>query len=126
MFGIDNMDAPDPNRYYHLNSADIVIPNMDAWRVMWDFDTLHQLVNDLPDDSSLAKRALWAANNMMNVFVEGDVGSLEACREAARGVLGENWVEEIQKESETAEKQKGTLWGVGHWCVTTLPTCHHS
>jgi alpha-mannosidase len=115
MFGQNGTDAPDPNRYYQLNSADLVVLNMDAWRVLWDFDTLHQLNNDLPGDSSLSKRALWAANEMMNVFVEGDVDSLKRCREVAEMVLGKEWEKDIEKDSKSADKQDGSLWGVGHW-----------
>jgi alpha-mannosidase len=112
MFGADNMFPVDPNRTFRLNSADLVVPNMDAWRVMWDFDSLHQLVNDLPGDSSLAKRAQNSANEMMNAFVEGDV-----TREVAERVLGHGWTEDIEKDSKAAENQHGTLWGVGHWYV---------
>jgi alpha-mannosidase len=115
MFGADNQGPIDPNRTFRLNSADLVVPNMEAWRVLWDFDTLHQLNNDLPGDSSLGKRALWAANHMMNVFQEGEVDSLKDCRKVAEMVLGEGWTEEIEKDSKKADKQDGTLWAIGHW-----------
>jgi alpha-mannosidase len=117
MFGQNGMDPPDQNRYYRLNSADLVVPNMEAWRVLWDFDTLHQLVNDLPGDSSLAKRAMWAANEMMNVFEEGNPESLPRCRKVAEMVLGEGWSKEIEEDSKSASKQTGTLWAIGHWYV---------
>jgi alpha-mannosidase len=117
MFGIDNMDPPNPNRYYRLNSADLVVPNMDAYGVLWDFDTLHQLVNDLPGDSSLAKRALYAANEMMNTFQEGDAESLPKCRAVAERVLGAGWRDAIDKDSKQAAKQEGSLWAIGHWYV---------
>ena len=115
MFGQNGMDPPDQNRYYRLATADLVVPNMEAWRVLWDFDTLHQLNNDLPGDSSLSKRALWAANEMMNVFELGDNESLTKCRKVAAEVFGIDWDKDIQKDSEAAGKQKGTLWAVGHW-----------
>jgi len=117
MFGINDMDPPDPNRYYKLNSADLVVPNMEAYGVLWDFDTLHQLVNDLPGDSSLAKRALYAANEMMNVFEEGNAESLPRCRAVAERVLGAGWREAIEKDSHKASKQEGSLWAIGHWFV---------
>lgn len=115
MFGQNGENPPDQNKYYTINSADLVVPRMDAWRVMWDFNTLHQLVNDLPSDSSLRNRALWAANQMMNVFREGDPSSLQECRKVAELVLGEDWEKDIGRDSEKASKQVGTLWGVGHW-----------
>ncbi|KAK1922964.1 alpha-mannosidase [Papiliotrema laurentii] len=119
MFGQNGMDPPDQNRYYRLNSADLVVPNMEAWRVLWDFDTLHQLVNDLPGDSSLAKRAMWAANEMMNVFEEGNPESLPRCRKVAEMVLGEGWPKEIEEDSKSASKQTGTLWAIGHCHIDT-------
>ncbi|KAJ7242234.1 hypothetical protein C8J57DRAFT_1557899 [Mycena rebaudengoi] len=34
-----------------LNSADLVVPNQDAWRLMWDFQTLRELVDTLPENT---------------------------------------------------------------------------
>ena len=115
MFGQNGMDPPDQGKYYRLNSADLVVPNMEAWRLMWDFDALHQLVNELPDDSSLAMRAQWTANEVMNVFQRGDLASVSKARKVVQSVMGKAWEEEIEKESQSAGKQTGTLWGVGHW-----------
>ena len=115
LFGQNGMDPPDPNRYYRLNSADLVVPRMEAWRCLWDFDTIHQLANDLPGDSSLRNRALYTANQMMNVFERGNPDSLPAVRKVAEDVLGEAWEKGILKDSHKAGKQQGTLWAVGHW-----------
>ncbi|EIW69817.1 hypothetical protein TREMEDRAFT_43495 [Tremella mesenterica DSM 1558] len=114
MFGQNGMDPPDPNRYYQLGIADLVVPNMEAWRLLWDFDAIHQLVNDLPGDTPLRMKALWVANEMMNVFQVGNVDSISKAREVGKVVLGEKWMEEIELESKHAEKQEGALWGVGH------------
>ena len=114
MFG---QDRPDNESFYTINSADLVVPNQDAWRLMWDFDTLHQIYNTLPDDSSLAMRAMWAANEIMNVFQEGKLESIAPCRKVAEMILGADWEKEIASESDKAASQKGTLWGVGHWYV---------
>ena len=115
MFGQSGMDAPDHDRMYRLNSADLVVPNQEAWRLMWDFNAIHQIYNTLPSDSSLAMRAQWAANQIMNVFQVGDLESVGPARKVAEMILGSDWEEEVGKESVRAEKQKGTLWGVGHW-----------
>jgi alpha-mannosidase len=113
MFGQNGMDPPDQNRYYWLNSCDLVVPNMEAWRLMWDFDHLHQLVDNLPDDCPMHMKAQWTANEIMNVFQTGDMESVKAARKTAEAILGEAWEDKVQKESESAEKQKGTLWGIG-------------
>jgi alpha-mannosidase len=109
MFGIDNMSPPDQNRYYALNSADLVVPNMEAWRLMYDFQTLRQTVQELPRDTPLRDRCLHVANEMMNVFESGSLESVARCRKVAEEILGEDW------ESRKASKERGSLWGVGHW-----------
>jgi alpha-mannosidase len=57
MFGIpwngDTIQPPDMNRWYSLDSADLVVPNMDAWGLLWDFETLKQLSDALPGNTSL-------------------------------------------------------------------------
>ena len=112
MFGQREME-----RSYRLNSADLVVPNQEAWRLMWDFDALHQIYDILPHDCSLAMRAQWAANQIMNVFQEGKLESIGPCRNVAETILGSGWEKEIAAESAEAGKQKGTLWSVGHWCA---------
>ncbi|OWZ80875.1 alpha-mannosidase [Cryptococcus neoformans Bt85] len=119
MFGINNMDPPDPNRYYRLNSADLVVPNEEAWRLMWDFNAIHQVYNTLPDDSALAKKAQWVANEILNVFETGSLESVTRGREVAQTILGKDWEKKLQEESENAGMEKGVLWGIGHCHIDT-------
>jgi alpha-mannosidase len=55
MFGVsvsdDVFDVPDMNRYFSLASADLVVPNMGAWGLLWDFQTLRELVDTLPENT---------------------------------------------------------------------------
>jgi len=55
MFGIpfsgNTIDPPDMNRYFSLASADLVVPNMEAWGLLWDFQTLRELVDTLPGNT---------------------------------------------------------------------------
>jgi len=115
MFGQSGIGVPDDNRTYALNSADLVVPNMEAWRLMWDFTALHQLYEELPGDTPLAQRALHTANEIMNVFQVGDLATVPKARKVAEEVLGKDWEKEITWDSSWAERQKGSLWGVGHW-----------
>ena len=117
--GQNDIDPPNPNNYYGLNSADLVAPNVEAWAVMYDFECLHQLQNDLPEDSSLSRRSMYVANKMMNAFREKDQSCLPELRKLAEEVLGEGWVKEVAHESKNASKQKGTLWGIGHCHIDT-------
>jgi alpha-mannosidase len=78
------------NRYFGLASADLVVPNQEAWGLLWDFTALRQLVDTLPGNTPyvlsrfpfpstnltilcrLQNKALVASNAIMNVFDKGD------------------------------------------------------
>jgi alpha-mannosidase len=115
--GQNDIHAPDDNQYYRLNSADLVVPNMEAWRLMWDFNTLKGLLDALPGDTPLAMRCQYVANEIMNIFVPTDPDSIKKARKAAETILGENWETMMEDDSQKAENQQGTLWGIGHWYV---------
>jgi hypothetical protein len=55
MFGVpwngDTIQPPDMNRFFSLASADLVVPNMEAWGLLWDFQTLRELVDSLPGNT---------------------------------------------------------------------------
>lgn len=39
------------NRYFSLDSADLVVPNMDAWGLLMDFHALKQIVETVPGNT---------------------------------------------------------------------------
>ena len=55
MFGVpwngDTIAPPDMNRYFKLASADLVVPNQEAWRLLWDFEVLKQIIDELPGNT---------------------------------------------------------------------------
>ena len=72
------------NRYFSLGSADLVVPNMEAWQLLWDFQTLREIADSLPGNTSLQNKALTVANEIMNVFDVNDpvspcYGCLKIC-----------------------------------------------
>ncbi|KAJ7106801.1 hypothetical protein C8R43DRAFT_207591 [Mycena crocata] len=75
MFGMagGGIGPPDPNRYFQLAMADLVVPNQDAWRLLWDFTTLRELVDVLPGGTPLQNKALATANAIMNTFDHKDL-----------------------------------------------------
>ena len=111
----DNVGRSDPNRRYTLELADLVVINMDAQRLIWDFTTLYQITQELPRDTPLGRKSEWAANEIMNVFDAKDLSSLAKGRKIAQSVLGEGWEKQIAKESEKPEKEDGSVWALGHW-----------
>lgn len=118
MFGISGIDPPDMNRYFTLDSADLVVPNEDAWRLMWDFTTLREIVDTLPGNSGLQNRALVAANEIMNTFNAGDPDGIAAARKVAEGVLGQGWA---AKRADVYKEGTGKIdiWGIGHCHIDT-------
>ncbi|KAJ9103142.1 hypothetical protein QFC21_002564 [Naganishia friedmannii] len=119
MFGINNTDPPDPNRYFRLESADLAVPNMEAWRLMWDFNLLKQITETLPWETPLTNNALYVANEIMNAFTEGSLESVAKCRKLAEKILGEDWEKEVVKSRKDGKDSDGTLWGVGHCHIDT-------
>jgi alpha-mannosidase len=120
MFG--EMDGTDekPAKKWTLRSYDLVVPNMEAERAMWDFNCLRELYEKLPSDSALGQRARWTANEMINAFQRGDLESIVAARKVAEKVFGENWEEQIKESSKEPKKQQGgTLWALGHCHIDT-------
>ncbi|KAI0270408.1 alpha-mannosidase [Gloeopeniophorella convolvens] len=122
MFGVpwngDIIQPPDPNRSFQLASADLVVPNMPAWGLLWDFTALRELVGTLPGSSTLQNKALTVANAIMNTFYKDDGNSIPAARALAEEVFGEHWEASGEKvyEDGPAEAQ---IWGIGHCHIDT-------
>ncbi|KAK1215351.1 Glycoside hydrolase, 38 vacuolar alpha mannosidase [Marasmius sp. AFHP31] len=121
MFGVpwngDTIAPPDMNRFFSLASADLVVPNMEAWHLLWDFTTLREIIDTVPGNTSLQNQALVAANEIMNAFQTGDASAIRKCRQIAEGVFGEGWQEKgekIYKDYKSAQ-----IWGIGHCHIDT-------
>lgn len=85
------------NRYFQLASADLVVPNMEAWNLMWDFQSLRELTDSLPGNTSLQNKALTTANAIMNAFEKGDPSTITEARKLAEEVFGEGWAKKGAK-----------------------------
>ncbi|PWN53731.1 putative AMS1-alpha-mannosidase, partial [Violaceomyces palustris] len=119
MFGLpsDASGDPDPNRQFTLASADIVVKRPEAWKLMWDFQTLSQCIREMPKDGVLQNKALWVANEIMNTFRKADLDSISKCRKLAEEVLGTDWEKQGAKlyEQDVVEGREDTLiWSLGH------------
>ncbi|KAF8147680.1 glycoside hydrolase family 38 protein [Crassisporium funariophilum] len=122
MFGVpmtgDTIDPPDQNRYFSLASADLVVPNMQAWGLLWDFQTLRELVDTLPGNTPLQNKALTVANEIMNVFNKGDPTAISRARKLAEEVFGEGWEQKGAAIYDEGPK-KVNVWGIGHCHIDT-------
>jgi alpha-mannosidase len=101
------------NRYFKLASADLVVPNQEAWALLWDFTTLKELVETLPGNTLLQNKALSVANEIMNVFHKGDASDIKQARMLAEQVFGKGWQSKganIYNEGAT----RSQVWGIGY------------
>ncbi|KAG8908987.1 Glycoside hydrolase, 38 vacuolar alpha mannosidase [Tulasnella sp. 403] len=124
MFGISGIGPPDQNRYFTLASADLVVPNQEAWRLMWDFQTLRELIGDLPGNSILQNRCLVIANKIMNTFdVNDSEKTVKECRKIAEDIFGEGWEAKGEKIYEDtpgfSKKRRVQVWGMGNCHIDT-------
>ncbi|KAF8671950.1 Alpha mannosidase, middle domain [Rhizoctonia solani] len=123
MFGISGIAPPDQNRYFTLASADLVVPNQDAWHLFWDFTTLREIIDTLPGNSPLQNIALRTANEIMNEFQVDDPDTIAKCRKIAENVFGANWAKEgadvYQKRREGHGADREQVWGIGHCHIDT-------
>jgi alpha-mannosidase len=117
MFGVpmtgDTVDPPDMNRYFTLASADLVVPNQEAWRLLWDFEAIKQLSESLPGNSAIQNKALVVANEIMNNLDVTDPGCIAKCRKIAEQVLGQGWDSKQEKIYEEGPK-RARIIGIGH------------
>ncbi|ORY80856.1 alpha-mannosidase-like protein [Protomyces lactucae-debilis] len=107
-----SIQPPDQNRYFTLDSADLVAPNMTAVRLSYDFWILKDLARELPQNGFESHEALAAATKIMNTFQRGDQASLDACRKIADKVLGP------QRDSAAVYKPDDSVY------VTAIGNCH--
>ena len=114
----ETLTAFQPNRYFQLASADLVVPNMTAWGLLWDFTTLRELIETLPGNSTLQNKALTVANAIMNTFYNNDPESIPAARKLADEVFGENW-EEHGVDIYKYGPEESQVWGIGHCHIDT-------
>lgn len=66
---------------------------MEAWHLLWDFRILQDLARNLPAESRLGNKAIYVANEMLNIFRYDDLSTIAKARKAAEEVLGKGWQE---------------------------------
>ncbi|CAO3682019.1 unnamed protein product [Umbelopsis ramanniana] len=102
--GTGNM-VPDPNRYYSIAVADLVVRNQVAFDLYYDMIIIKGVATDGHQESQRARDALYVANEVINTYVVGSVDSMLECRKLTTAFL----------------KQKN---GTGQHLVTAVGNCH--
>ncbi|THH30155.1 hypothetical protein EUX98_g4044 [Antrodiella citrinella] len=122
MFGVpwngDTIAPPDMNRYFKLDSADLVVPDQEAWGLLADFTTLREIADTLPGNGALQNKAITVANAIMNEFDQTDKSSIGRARKIAEEVFGEGWAAKQEGIFEEGA-QKPQVWGIGYCHIDT-------
>jgi alpha-mannosidase len=119
-------------RTFPLVSADILVPDLEARGLRYDFRILAEVARH-PDGrlQGLSQRALKAADDIMNTFRrrQGDVQDgfianiIQQCRSIAWDVLGDLDKDNLKKVCmRDTSPREGKMWAMGHWCVP-ISTC---
>ena len=106
------------NRYFGLATADIIVPNEEAWGLLMDFTTLREIADVLPSNTSLQNKALVTANEIMNILNKNDLDSIGRARKLAEEVLGKDWEKKQEKVYEEGPKRP-LIWGIGYCHIDT-------
>ncbi|CAO1635258.1 unnamed protein product [Jaminaea pallidilutea] len=121
MFGLpaDKSGDPDPNRYFPLVSADVVVKRPQAWRLLWDWEILQGCVDEMPRDGVLQNKALWICNRIMSTFRKDDLASLDRCRKLAEEVFGKDWEKQGEKLYQVESPAPALIHSLGHTHIDT-------
>ncbi|CAP69371.1 uncharacterized protein PODANS_1_10350 [Podospora anserina S mat+] len=113
MFGIGQGDliaAPDPNRYYTVERANIVAVNPDARGLHIDTWIIGDAAKEFPSDSPEQHHALDVYNRIIEAFEPGNKDSLKTCRKIAQEYLGPD----VDSHKVYESDKKPLVFGIGH------------
>lgn len=89
MFGISSDGFPDPNRYFTLSKCEVVLPNVTARKLYWDFWIIGDAARELGGSSISQKfQASAVANEIIDAFDPEDVKTVDKGRKIAEKILG--------------------------------------
>jgi hypothetical protein len=97
-----------------------------AWRLLWDFQLLRGLVDEMPRDGPLQNKALWVANKIQDTFRQDDPATIGECRRIAQEVLGKDWdklEEGVYEQGNRKDRDDTALWSLGHCHIDVSRTC---
>ncbi|KAG0171993.1 Glycoside hydrolase, 38 vacuolar alpha mannosidase [Apophysomyces sp. BC1034] len=81
MFGVGNgAMVPEPNRYFTLDKADIVVPSYSVQDLYHDLTIIRGIAYDTDSSSPRARTALHVANQVINEFILDDPEAIKRCK----------------------------------------------
>ncbi|XP_028305460.1 LOW QUALITY PROTEIN: alpha-mannosidase 2C1 [Gouania willdenowi] len=81
--------APDPNKLFSVQRAELVIFNREVRELLTDFETLVDIVKELGEGEQRGYQALFTLNEMVNVCDPFDFSSFPKARNMARGFFSQ-------------------------------------
>ncbi|KAK9464644.1 glycosyl hydrolases family 38 N-terminal domain-containing protein [Lipomyces arxii] len=111
----DQIQPPDPNRWFTLSNADLVAPNPDAHALYLDFGIIADAARELDQDSWESNVALKVCNDVMNAFDPDDKSTLKRCREITKSYLGDA----IDGPEVYESGQRTFVYAIGHCHIDT-------
>lgn len=120
MFGNGADGEPDPNRHFRLNRAHLVVPNLEARRLFWDFWILGDATREFPGGHWQKYQAADICTKIMNTFDPEDVGSIAKCRKLAEQLLGDKInSDDVFHEYPNDRSKRVDVYGIGNCHIDT-------
>ncbi|ANB11302.1 Ams1p [Sugiyamaella lignohabitans] len=111
-----NNSPPDPNRYFRLDTADIVFPNLEARALNIDFWIIGDASREFPGDSWQKHKARDVLNRIIDVFDRNNPDeSIKKGREIAREYIGS----EVDSSQVYKTANKAPVYGIGNCHIDT-------
>ncbi|CCH42096.1 putative mannosidase [Wickerhamomyces ciferrii] len=123
MFGVgagSDIAPPDENRYFTLNTADLVVPNLEARALKIDFNEISDAARELAGDGWQKYRAKQVALEIQNSFDPNDVKSVTKGRKIAQKFLGPNPdSEKVFHDHAPGSENKIDVYAIGNCHIDT-------
>ncbi|KAL4212123.1 glycosyl hydrolases family 38 N-terminal domain-containing protein [Rhizopus microsporus] len=112
MFGVGASDSmvADPNRYFKLKQADLVVANKPVQDLYHDLTILRGIAFDTDSNSIQARKALWVANEVINNFIGDDETAISECNRLTRDFLTEQNGSEMHRVTAIGNCHIDTAW----------------
>jgi len=122
MFGCGSgstINPPDNNRFFHLDSADIILPDWEARALRIDFWMLSDAARELPDETWQKHRARQLGNDIMNMFDPDDRKSVAICRAYLKNEYFDKYTDDRAVYFQGDDKQLTNVYGMGNCHIDT-------
>ncbi|OAV97592.1 hypothetical protein PTTG_01907 [Puccinia triticina 1-1 BBBD Race 1] len=126
MFGVPDEGKLEPHDdvFFELATAEIAVPRMDAWDLLWDFRVISGLTTSLPVTSPTCLKAQSVAMEIVNTFKPDDFSTIPACRKIAEKILGSDWAQKPIYDPKSdcdfeGDSEGAPVFAIGHCHIDT-------